>query len=181
VANTGNWDTFVNVNGTLANVPTGTTQLFLVFKGVTGQGNIFDLDAFTLNPGTSGTSRTVEGESWSSTGGVQSAAHAGASGGATAGFIETGDWAGYSQVNTSGAKGFSARISSAGAGGTITIRSGSQTGTVLGTVTVPVTGGWETFQDITTTLTGNVSGPLFLSFTGGAGSLFDVDTVTVRF
>jgi glucose/arabinose dehydrogenase/PKD repeat protein len=181
VANTGNWDTFVNVNGTLSGAPSGTTQLFLVFKGVTGQGNLFDLDAFTLNPGSAGTNRTVEGEAWTSTGGVQAAAHAGASGGATAGYIDSGDWAGYSQLNTSGAKGFSARISSAGAGGTITIRSGSQTGTVLGSVAVPVTGGWETFQDVSTTLTGNVSGPLFLSFTGGAGSLFDVDTVTVRF
>jgi glucose/arabinose dehydrogenase/PKD repeat protein len=181
VANTGSWDTFVNVNGTLAGAPSGSTQLFLVFKGVTGQGNLFDLDAFTLSPGSAGTSRTVEGEAWTSTGGVQAAAHAGASGGATAGYIESGDWAGYSQLNTSGAKGFSARISSAGAGGTITIRSGSQTGTVLGSVAVPVTGGWETFQDVSTMLTGNVSGPLFLSFTGGAGALFDVDTVTVRF
>jgi len=26
-----------------------------------------------------------------------------------------------------------------------------------------------------------VSGPLFISFTGGAGALFDVDVVTLRF
>jgi PKD repeat protein len=181
VANTGSWDTFVNVTGSLSGAPAGTTQLFLVFKGVAGQGNLFDLDAFTLNTSTSGTSRTVEGEAWSSTGGVQAAAHTGASGGATAGYIDSGDWAGYAQLNTSGAKGFSARISSAGAGGTITFRSGSQTGTVLGSVTVPVTGGWETFQDVSATLTGNVSGPVFLTFTGGTGSLFDVDTLTVRY
>jgi glucose/arabinose dehydrogenase/PKD repeat protein len=181
VANTGSWDTFVNVSGALSGAPAGTTQLFLVFKGVTGQGNLFDLDAFTLNPAGAGTSRTVEGESWSSTGGVQVAAHAAASGGATAGYIDSGDWAGYAQLSTSGAKGFSARVSSAGAGGTITVRSGSQTGTVLGSVAVPVTGGWETFQDVSATLTGSTSGALFLTFTGGAGSLFDVDTVTVRY
>jgi glucose/arabinose dehydrogenase/PKD repeat protein len=181
VANTGSWDTFTNVSTALSNVPGGTTQLFLVFKGVTGQGNLYDLDAFTLNTSGAGTTRTAEGEAWTSTGGVQVAAHAGASAGATAGYIDTGDWAGYTQLPTSGAKGFTARISSAGAGGTITVRSGSQTGTVLGTVAVPVTGGWETFQDVSTTLTGNVSGALFLSFTGGAGSLFDVDTVTLRY
>ena len=66
----------------------------------------------------------------------------------------------------------------AGAGGTITIRSGSQTGTVLGTVAVPNTGGWETFQNVQTTITPG-SGPLFLSFSGGSGSLFDVDTLTL--
>jgi hypothetical protein len=46
---------------------------------------------------------------------------------------------------------------------------------------VPVTGGWETFQTVSGTLTGNVSGSLFLSFTGGGGFLFDVDTLTVQF
>jgi alpha-L-fucosidase 2 len=82
-------------------------------------------------------------------------------------------------VSTAGKRNFSARISSAGAGGTIQVRSGSQTGTVLGSVAVPVTGGWETFQTVTTTLTGSGSGPLFLVFTGAAGNLFDVDTFTI--
>jgi glucose/arabinose dehydrogenase/PKD repeat protein len=181
VPNTGGWDTFTTVTTPLSGAPAGTTQLFLVFTGPTGQGNLFDLDAFTLNPTTTSTNRTVEGEAFTSQSGVQVAAHGPASGGATAGYIDNGDWAGYTQLTTSGAKGFTARISSAGAGGTITIRSGSQTGTVLGTVAVPPTGGWETFQDVSTTLTGTTSGALFLSFTGGAGSLFDVDTVTVRY
>jgi hypothetical protein len=75
--------------------------------------------------------------------------------------------------------GFSARISSAGSGGTLTVRAGSATGTVLGSVAVPVTGGWETFQTVSTSLNASASGPLFLTFTGGAGNLFDVDTFTV--
>jgi type 1 glutamine amidotransferase len=123
-------------------------------------------------------SQTVEGESFSSGSGVQVAGHAPASGGQTLGYIDNGDWAGYASVSTSGRNRFSARISSAGAGGTITIRSGSQTGTVLGTVAVPNTGGWETFQTVQTTITPG-SGPLFLSFSGGSGSLFDVDTLTL--
>ncbi|GAA2072533.1 ThuA domain-containing protein [Actinomadura alba] len=127
-------------------------------------------------PNGGGGSGTVEGESFSSQSGVQVAPHAGASGGQTLGYIDNGDWAGYASVSTAGARGFTAKISSAGAGGTITIRSGSQTGTVLGTVTVPITGGWETFQTISTTLTGTGTGPLFLTFTGGSGALFDIDT-----
>jgi hypothetical protein len=149
-----------------------------LFTGVSGQGNLFDLDAFTFGTN-GGFSSTVEGEAFTSQSGVQSAGHAGASGGFTLGYIENGDWAGYSGVNTAGATNFTTRISSAGAGGVIQIRSGSQTGTLLGSVTVPVTGGWETFQTVSTTLSGNVSGPLFLTFTGGTGSLFDIDTFTI--
>lgn len=121
----------------------------------------------------------IEAESYSSGSGVQVAAHASASGGQTLGYIENGDWAGYSNVTTAGAKTFTAKVSSAGAGGTIEIRSGSAGGTPLGSVTVPVTGGWETFTTVTTTLTGSASGPLFLRFTGGGGALFDIDTFSL--
>ncbi|MFI6297180.1 carbohydrate-binding protein [Nonomuraea sp. NPDC050790] len=175
---TGGWDTFVEVSGDLSNAPAGTTKLFLVFKGPTGQGNLFDVDAFTFSASTAQPT-TAEGESFTSTGGVQIANHPPASGGRTAGYIENGDWAGYGAVGTAGARGFQARISSAGAGGTIQVRSGSQTGTLLGSVAVPNTGGWENFQNVSTTLTGTASGPLFLVFTGGGGFLFDVDTFTI--
>ena len=178
VAPTGSWDTFATVSANLSGGPAGSTTLYLVFTGVTGQGNLFDLDAFTF--GTSGGfSSTVEGEAFTSQSGVQAAGHATASGGFTLGYVENGDWAAYSGVNTSGARNFSARVSSAGAGGVIQIRSGSQTGTLLGSVTAPVTGGWENFQTVSTPLSGNTSGPLFLVFTGGTGSLFDIDTFTI--
>jgi type 1 glutamine amidotransferase len=126
-----------------------------------------------------GGSVTVEGEAFTSQFGVQAAAHTPASGGRTLGYIDNGDWAGYASVSTAGRTGFSARVSSAGAGGTIEVRSGSATGTLLGSVAVPNTGGWETFRTVSTTLTGSATGALFLRFTGGSGSLFDVDTVTV--
>ncbi|MCM0678024.1 hypothetical protein NCC78_25595 [Micromonospora phytophila] len=45
---------------------------------------------------------------------------------------------------------------------------------------MPVTGGWDTFQTVSTTLTGSASGPLFLVYTGsGTGHLFDVDSFTL--
>ncbi|MET9480088.1 ThuA domain-containing protein [Streptomyces sp. NPDC006638] len=124
-------------------------------------------------------SSTYEGESFTSQQGVQAADHAPASGGRTLGYIENGDWAGYSQASLTGAKTFSAKVSSAGAGGTVQVRSGSATGPVIGSVAVPNTGGWETFRTVTTTLTGTPTGPVFLTFTGGAGSLFDIDTFTI--
>ncbi|OLF16222.1 carbohydrate-binding protein [Actinophytocola xanthii] len=180
VPNTGGWDTFTTVSTPLTGAPSGTTQLFLVFTGPTGQGALFDVDAFTLSPSGTATTLSAEGEAYTSTGGVQPAAHPPASGGTTAGYIDNGDWAGYAQLSTANATAFTARISSAGPGGTITVRSDSQTGPVLGSVAVPPTGDWETFQNVSTTLTGG-SGPLFLTFTGGTGALFDIDTLTLHY
>ncbi|MGY1577477.1 ThuA domain-containing protein [Streptomyces sp. MN13] len=130
----------------------------------------------TAPPGTG----QVEAESYSSGSGVQAAAHAPASGGRTLGYIDNGDWAAYASVSTAGASTFTAKVSSAGAGGTIEIRSGSATGTLLGSVRVPVTGGWETFTTVSATLSTTAApGPLVLRFTGGSGALFDIDTFTL--
>ncbi|NUO96699.1 MAG: lectin, partial [Nonomuraea sp.] len=46
---TGSWDTFADVSANLSAVPAGTTTLYLVFRGPTGQGYLFDLDAFTFD------------------------------------------------------------------------------------------------------------------------------------
>lgn len=75
--------------------------------------------------------------------------------------------------------GVKARVASAGVGGTLTVRADSPTGPVAGTVQVAPTGGWETWVDVT----GTISPPsgtrqLYLVFTGGAGSLFDIDDFT---
>ena len=51
---------------------------------------------------------------------------------------------------------------------------------MLGSATVPVTGGWETFANVTGTVTGAPAGTttLYLTFTGGTGALFDMDAFT---
>src|SRR5690606_17388974 len=79
------------------------------------------------------------------------------------------------------AKSIRARVSSAGVGGFIEVRAGSPTGTLLGKVTVPVTGGWETFIDVHAPLSGALAETttLYLVFTGGSGALFDVDEFTL--
>ncbi|MFJ6070856.1 carbohydrate-binding protein [Streptomyces sp. NPDC093065] len=174
---TGSWETFTDVSTNLSGIPPTSTELYLVFRGPAGQGNLFDLDAFTFGTGATGTIH--EAEAFTSASGVQAAAHAAASGGQTLGYIDDGDWAGYASLSTDGASTFTATVSSAGAGGTIEVRSGSPTGPLLGTVQVPVTGGWETFTTVSTTLTASAAGPLFLAFTGGSGALFDIDTFTL--
>ncbi|MFC7640231.1 carbohydrate-binding protein [Streptosporangium lutulentum] len=150
-----------------------------MFKGVTGQGNLFDLDAFTFGTGTGGTTQTVEGEAYTSTLGVQPSRPRRGQRRQDRRIRRQRRLGGYSSVNTAGATAFSARVSSGGPGGTIQIRSGSATGTLLGSVNVANTGSWDTFVNVSTTLTGSASGALFLSFTGGSGALLDVDTLTI--
>ncbi|RLK11990.1 glucose/arabinose dehydrogenase [Micromonospora sp. M71_S20] len=102
-----------------------------------------------------------------------------AEGGKTVGDINNGDWIAFEPYRIDNATSFSARVSSAGAGGTLQVRVGSPTGTVLGSATVPVTGAWDAF----TTVSGSISGApastgtLYLTFAGtGTGALYDVDT-----
>ncbi|BCJ47403.1 glycosyl hydrolase [Actinoplanes ianthinogenes] len=103
-----------------------------------------------------------------------------AEGGKTVGDINNGDWIAFEPYNLANAKTFSARVSSGGAGGTLQVRAGSATGTVLGSATVPVTGGWNVFTDVSTAITNPPAGTttLYLTFSGGAGALFDVDAFT---
>jgi type 1 glutamine amidotransferase len=171
VTSTGSWDTFRDVFTPLAS--NAGTVLYLVFRG-TGS-SLFDLDQITLTRAAT----TRQGEAWSSTSGLQVAAHGPATGGQTAGFIDNNDWAAYTGLTLSTAAGVRVRWSSAGSGGTIEFRAGSATGTLLGTATVTSTGSWDTFQTTSVALATNASTTLYLVFHGGTGSLFDVDEFTL--
>ncbi|WP_239118146.1 PQQ-dependent sugar dehydrogenase, partial [Sphaerisporangium melleum] len=48
---TGDWETFADATTTLSGAPSGVTTLYLVFRGTAG-GYLFDLDAYTLDTGT---------------------------------------------------------------------------------------------------------------------------------
>ncbi|MEU1321049.1 carbohydrate-binding protein [Streptomyces tibetensis] len=103
-----------------------------------------------------------------------------AEGGKSVGEIENGDWIAFEPYKLSNATSFSARVSSGGAGGTLQVRAGSPTGTVLGSATVPVTGSWTNFTTVNGSLSGAPTGTttLYLTFAGGSGFLFDVDAFT---
>ncbi|GIG92666.1 glycosyl hydrolase family 95 catalytic domain-containing protein [Plantactinospora endophytica] len=116
----------------------------------------------------------IQAEAYSAQSGTQNVSDAGARGGVKVGHIESGDWLGYASTNASGRTGITARVASGGPGGQIQVRTGSATGPVLGTLTVPNTGGYGTFTEVSTSLTSG-SGPVFLVFTGTGGGLFDVD------
>ncbi|HEX6682391.1 MAG TPA: carbohydrate-binding protein [Candidatus Limnocylindrales bacterium] len=135
--------------------------------------------SFGSFPNSTGGNVTVQAETFSSQSGVQVVNAGGAVGGARLGYIAAGDWAGYGNVDVGGAVSLRARVSSAGNGGTLQVRTGSQTGPVIGSVAVPVTGGWDTYTNVTTTLSGVPGGTanIYLTF-AGTGNLFDVDEFT---
>lgn len=97
-------------------------------------------------------------------------------GGLNVAFISNGDWVRVKGVGFgAGAATFSARVASATSGGRIEVRLDSATGPVVGTCTVPGTGGWQTWATTTCPVSG-ASGTrdLVLRFAGGSGELFNL-------
>ncbi|GIF63307.1 hypothetical protein Ais01nite_13420 [Asanoa ishikariensis] len=130
----------------------------------------------TTPPPTGGTNVTVQAEAFNAQGGVQVVANSGAVGGQRLGYIAPGDWAAYNNINVAGSRSLQARVSSGGNGGTLQVRTGSQSGPILGSVAVANTGGWNNYATVTTNLTGVPTGSanVYLTFTG-SGSPFDLD------
>jgi arabinoxylan arabinofuranohydrolase len=91
--------------------------------------------------------------------------------------IDDGDWTALSSVafGTAGASTVTARVRPLQDGGQIQVRSGSETGPVLGTI--DVNGAVGEWAEVSAELTG-ASGThdVFFTFTGGSGDLFEIDT-----
>ncbi|MGW8884940.1 ThuA domain-containing protein [Streptomyces sp. NPDC055749] len=136
-----------------------------------GQAALTGSDQAQLQP------RHRQAEHYTAQSGVAPQNKTSAHGGKTVGDIHNNDWISFKPYLLTGATKLTARVSSGGAGGTLEVRTGSPTGTLLGSTTVPVTGSWDTFQNVDVSLR-NVprrTTELFLVFTGGAGALYDVD------
>ncbi|WP_230393958.1 ThuA domain-containing protein [Plantactinospora alkalitolerans] len=127
------------------------------------------------------TNTTIQAEAFSAQSGVTVVSKASAVGGALMGYLDPGDWAAYNGQNLTGVTSLRARIASGGAGGTLQVRSGSQTGTVLGTATISNTGGWENYAEVSAALSGVPSGTqnLYLTVAGSGSGLYDVDEFTL--
>ncbi|MFI1221084.1 MULTISPECIES: PQQ-dependent sugar dehydrogenase [unclassified Streptomyces] len=128
--------------------------------------------------------RHRQGEHFAAQNGIEVAPHGSAEGGASVGYTDDGDWVSFEPYVLSNATSITARVASGGAGGTLEVRAGSATGTLLSTLTVAPTGGWENYVDLTADVTNAPAGSteLFFVFKGptGQGSLFDLDAFTFR-
>lgn len=111
------------------------------------------------------------GGNTSGTPGVTTQTTTDAGGGLNVNGVETGDWFAWDVMNLTSITGVTMRVASTTAGATFEIRQGSPTGPAIGTLTVPDTGGAQTYQGVSTTFTGasTDSEPLYVvATTGGA-------------
>jgi glucosylceramidase len=121
---------------------------------------------YAVNP-----TNQIEASSFNSVAnGLQTEPTSDTQGGYDLGYANTGGYAVYQNVNlASGFTNVSARVASAGSGGTLQFRLDSPTGPLAGSIVIPVTGGWQTWQTVTGAVTGG-SGlhNLYLVFNGGS-------------
>lgn len=120
-----------------------------------------------------------EAENYDSMSGIQTEDCTDTGGGKNVGWTDHGDWVCYKAMDfgSTGATSFKARVASNGAGGNIEIRLDSATGPLVGTCTVPVTGGWQTWVDAECTV-GSATGvhDVYLVFVkAGATYLFNIN------
>lgn len=156
-------------------------NIFAVFTaeytdaGGGGQAALTGRDQAKLQP------RHRQAEHFDSQNGIRTYDKTQANGGRTVGDIDNGDWIAFTPYNLTGATKLTARVSSGGAGGYLEVRTGSPTGPLLGSAPVPVTGSWETFQNIDVPLRAvpRKTTPLHLVFKGGTGALYDLDDFTL--
>ncbi|MGH3761989.1 ThuA domain-containing protein [Actinophytocola sp.] len=146
-------------------------------NGASGAPALTGEDEITLQP------KLKQAEFHTENNGTQVVNQGDASGGKRVGFIDDGDWIKFDPVNLTGVDAIGYRVSSGGAGGTITVRKDAVDGPVVQTVQVANTGGWDNYVDIPPApLTDpGGTGPLYLTFSGtGTGGLFDVDNIQVE-
>jgi arabinoxylan arabinofuranohydrolase len=124
----------------------------------------------TLNPYVRQEAETI---AWGS--GIET--EAASEGGLDVGWIENGDWIKVKGVAFgAGATSFNSRVASATSGGRIEVRLDNTTGTLVGTCSVPGTGGWQTWTTVTCAVNGATgTHDLYLRFAGGSGFLFNVN------
>ncbi|RKR91490.1 glucose/arabinose dehydrogenase [Micromonospora pisi] len=146
-------------------------------QGATGSVPLTGEQTITLWP------KQWQAEHFVQLGGPQVIDQVAAEGGKRLGDIQSGEWVKHHAVSLKGINSVKARVSngsSGGASGTISFRYDSTTGPEVARVTVPNTGGWDNYTEVTATVNRPDDGThdLFLVFTGGGGAILDLDSYT---
>jgi glucosylceramidase len=113
----------------------------------------------------------IQGASYSNENGIETEYTGDATGVYDIGYVNNNAYLQYNNVDFgTGVSTVNVRTASAGNGGTLEFHLDSVTGTLLGTATLPVTGGYQTWQTVTAPITG-ASGvhTLYLVFKGSGG------------
>jgi glucosylceramidase len=129
-------------------------------------------------PATAATAQ-IQASSFSSESGLETETTGDSSGEYDLGYISVGAYAVYKNIDFgSSVSELNVHTASAGNGGTATFYLDNMTGTPIATATLPVTGGWQTWQTVTASVSG-ASGvhDLYVVFGGGGttGSIANVN------
>lgn len=123
----------------------------------------------------------TQAESFTSQSGTQTESTTDTGGGQDVGYIAAGDWLAFSNVDfgsTTPASVTTRLASAATITGTVQYRLGSTTGTVIASVPVSNTGGWQTWTSPTVNLSGTATGvrTLYITFTtNGSGDFVSLN------
>lgn len=123
----------------------------------------------------------IEAESFNAQMGISTQALSVSDTGQKIGSLQPGDWAAYGDVNLTGIKSVDFRFASA-ASGTMKIRLGSATGTVVGTLNIVSTGGWQNWTTANFPISPTVGMQnVYFTFEGTAGQeIVQIDYFEVK-
>ncbi|WP_436495033.1 ThuA domain-containing protein [Actinokineospora sp. HUAS TT18] len=120
-----------------------------------------------------------QAEFYNNSSGVRVVSQSGAESGARIGDISNNDWISFKPVNFTGINQVSMKVSSPSGGGSIELRAGSPTGTLIATSPVNSTGGWDTYVNMPAVNVTRPSGTveLFVVFKTSSNNNFDLDSI----
>jgi hypothetical protein len=129
-------------------------EYLYVYASEVDQLNYFTIHLDETGSGESTTER-IEAESWNDQSGTQLEACGDTGGGTNVSYISNNDWCRYAGLTLESNMTFSARVARPSGKSDITleIRLGTETGTLIGSVDIPETGGWQTYTTVSTALT----------------------------
>jgi glucosylceramidase len=119
----------------------------------------------------------IQGSSYSQESGLETETTGDTTGGYDLGYVSPNAYALYKSINFgTSVSTVSVRTASAGQGGTVQFHLDSVTGPLIATATLPITGGWQTWQTVTAPVTG-ASGlhDLYITFQGTTAGISNVN------
>lgn len=139
---TGGWQTWATAV-TQINLPSGTQTIRIQSTSTNG----WNFNWMELMYGVPASGR-IEAEMYTAMAGIQTEVTADAGGGLNVGYVDINDWMEYSvTTNAAGNYNINFRLAARNSTGQLQIR--KPDGTVLSTLTTPLTGGWQTWQTVT--------------------------------
>ncbi|WP_175288707.1 carbohydrate-binding protein [Flagellimonas eckloniae] len=151
-------------------------QVIRVQSNLTSTMNIAEVEVFGSSVQCAGFS-TIEAEGFNNMSNVVVESTSDTGGGQHVGFIENGEWISFNNMDLTCATSVQARVSCNTSGGDIEVRLGGVSGTLIGTIPVSNTGGWNSWTTLTNTNLTPTSGTheVYLVFTGGSGYLLNLN------